>query len=1259
MAEAELNIVVKMRDQATAGLRGLGTSIAALGRYTPTITGVGRAINGIGIAAAAGAVGGVAAIGVGLGVAAKAGLGFNNDMEQARAAINAFTKDSVATEALLEKVEARAKSTPFAFNEMAQAAAGLQPVMRASGESFEELISKAEILAAANPAEGLTGAVFALREAASGDMASIIERFNLSRTTLNQLKEEGVPALEAVQIAMQEMGYDASLVANMAETASGRWSTFQDILTGLAGQITQPIFDTFSAGLGNVNAMLEDNMPMLEGFARGIGEWIGGAIDWVVNTGVPNFLTAFDAIRSVIEGFATGNFDVLPLAELLGLDTANEIIPTLEGIRDQGVEAIQRVREAFGLAKDAVTTFIDAFTGDWENVPGKIDPVHQVAGELGLTFGKVAAGVADIVKAISGSEAQWDPLNENMIEGNGAATDLTSALTNVAKGISDTRQGLENMLGPIDTWGEKVLAMEQWLNDVATAFQNAGKTINEWMTDVTTVMVTVTTSVSTAQTNIGTALIRLGASFTTLANNIKTAVDTAVTNISRILIEIGRVAAEAYNKAVSIGTNIIAGIKAGLADPGGTISSIAAGLVTKAINAAKSAGVIRSPSQKAADEVGKPIAEGIAAGMSEGEQDAAKAAADLVNSIGSALQSALKGLGALAAYDEGALYEDALYGFGEDLLRVLDVLRSVAGQFDAEGAETAAKIASSIGDIVGIVGDAVSSIAALQNYDADRLYEDALYGFGDDLTRVVKMLDDVADQFERDGLVAAAEIYEAVGTVLGVVEDAVDAIASLRDYDEGALFEDALYGFGDDLARVVTVLSSVASQFEQEGMAAAALFATAAGDVVGVIGDAVKAIGALRDYDEGALYEDALHGFGEDLERVVRLMGEIAERFEEDGMIAAIALANTAASVVAPIGDAVKAFEALQTIQGVPPERMEILAANLYQAVWWMEEIAKGMNKDGLVAAVGFSMAVGEVFKAMGGAIKVIEDLRDLEGVPPERFEAFAGSIMLAVEYMDRIAKAAGPMLQNAEDWRDDMEDLAAAIAAGIKALETIGQMPDMPDLPGGGGPPPPTGEQPRQPLTPAMAAMAAGRVGTAAAAPPARRTPQPDPKKPGYTPWWEIIGWDPMGNVPYHMPGTPIGGKPPVDYQALVRPYQKFFHEDLPETIRKEFDKIAKDNRDWSTAILNERFVLMPHATARELGFKDEADRLRFGAEYNPNLDYERGQWVGDKEQTAINITINAPGADSSVDTRIRAMIPEIARALNATFGNAAAGRR
>jgi hypothetical protein len=85
-----------------------------------------------------------------------------------------------------------------------------------TGASIEEINAAAQLLAAVNPAEGIEGAGFALSELAAGDTTSIVERFNLSRAAINELKAEAggdtAALLRGVTDILAEQGVTAEVL---------------------------------------------------------------------------------------------------------------------------------------------------------------------------------------------------------------------------------------------------------------------------------------------------------------------------------------------------------------------------------------------------------------------------------------------------------------------------------------------------------------------------------------------------------------------------------------------------------------------------------------------------------------------------------------------------------------------------------------------------------------------------------------------------------------------------------------------------------------------------------------------------------------------------------------------------------------------------------------------------------------------------------------------------------------------------------------
>lgn len=440
MANLNIAIQIAAQDKASGPIGRIRGALGQLGNAGHS------AASGLLRLGEAAALGGLAALGAGLAATATAGFSLNNSMEQATAKINAFTKDGAVTADILEMVQERAAKTPFAFNEMANAAAGLIPAANQAGQSLESLIQDAEILAASNPAEGLEGAAFALREAVSGDFTSIIERFNLPRSYINQLKDEGVPALEIVRKAMQEMGYDTELVSNLANTAQGRWSTFTDTLQNLASKITQPIFDRASSGLGTLNNLFDQNAPKLEAFATAMGGALADSL-----TRFEQFLIE---VGPKIEEFGVGMAENLP-------SKIDQFITRLDEQTGRIETSLGRIGTALGFDEDI--NEVNVAMGTLNTIMTvALFPVQQLSDAL--------LGVAYALEQIS---AAWE----------------------ISRGIFDQLQQINELTGGglTDIGGNAAAALTPGGGALTTAFtggQNIGQELAPYFADLTAAILT-------------------------------------------------------------------------------------------------------------------------------------------------------------------------------------------------------------------------------------------------------------------------------------------------------------------------------------------------------------------------------------------------------------------------------------------------------------------------------------------------------------------------------------------------------------------------------------------------------------------------------------------------------------------------------------------------------------------------------------------------------------------------------------------------
>lgn len=583
-----VEIIIRGKDETGRAFEGVASSVRKIGDEAQSAGGRLRGfLDGVkNVALGAGVAIGGALAGIGA-----AGLGLNNSMEQAGARIQAFTKDSAATADILEMVRQRAAATPFAFNDMATAAASLLPAAKASGKGLEELIAQAEILAASNPAEGLEGAAFALKEALSGDFTSIIERFNLPRQRLNELKEQGVPALEAIQIAMQELGLDTDLVTGLANTAEGRWSTFMDTLQGLASQLTQPIFDAFSSGLGQVQSQIDANMPTIQAFAAALAGQIGAAIQWLIGTGIPMLITGWQNIQPAL---ATAQALFSQVAGVV-MTVAGVIIANLPAALATGqaafVQAQGIIEPVMAGIMAVVSAVLPVITAFWaENGASILATVGTVWNQIVAIITVVAQIIGQVLQIIGGFIAAH-------------GTEIVAYLTTAWNLISSIVTGALNLIQGIVT-----AALQLLKGDFSGAWDTIKETAHQFAVDLVAV-------IESAATLLGQAI------------------DLGIAAIKDAWAALMR-------GAPGLGGDLIQGIIQGISNGVGALKSAITSAANAALDAAKKALGIESPSRVFAEMVGLPMAQGMAAGAQRGMPLVAGAGASLATAAVAGAQAA-------------------------------------------------------------------------------------------------------------------------------------------------------------------------------------------------------------------------------------------------------------------------------------------------------------------------------------------------------------------------------------------------------------------------------------------------------------------------------------------------------------------------------------------------------------------------------------------------------------------------------------------
>lgn len=567
-------------------LTGLGSAVAAPAKA------MGGLMDGLGKVGLA-AMGIQAVVGAARGLGDVLGINVLNTMEQARAGIQAFTKDAGQTEQILGMVRDRAAKTPFAFNEMATAAGAMMPIFKSTGISLETLLQQAEILAASNPMEGLAGASFSLREAMTGDFTSIIERFNLSRQSINQWKEEGLSNFEIVQRAMQEMGFDADLVAAKSETLEGRWSTFNDTLDTFKAKAGESLFDGLKQGLIFLQGAFDANQEAIMGFAESISKTIGSSIK-IAQALFQAFTTDAGAMGIVLE----------ELANIFGQDFANAMQPFIQAFME-AIPAIQQfASESTSALQGFVSTTTQLLSGDLNDALSTVNTtVVSVGAQLGPAF---AAWAAAFVEWIGPAAAQ-----------------LLGELDNIAVAVAGwiVNFGVQANTMLYTQW---IPAFVQWVGPVIgrliPELMNLAASITGWIVGINVQFYTA------AVTEWVPAFIRW---IPVAAGQIPGAMAAIGSAIIAFIQGLGP---QMMAQAQSLAANFISGLQGGIASGAGSLRAAGAAAANAANEGAEMAAGVESPSTVWA-EIGRQMAAGLGIGLKDNAFSAVNEAQELIDSL--------------------------------------------------------------------------------------------------------------------------------------------------------------------------------------------------------------------------------------------------------------------------------------------------------------------------------------------------------------------------------------------------------------------------------------------------------------------------------------------------------------------------------------------------------------------------------------------------------------------------------------------------
>lgn len=137
-------------------------------------------------------------------------------------------------------------------------------ISRRTGAEMEKLIETAQLLAIVKPEQGIEGASYALSELLAGDLVSLVERFNLSRSAvreyLNEFKRTGDAnrLLEGINELLAKQGVTLDVVNERAQSLSVTYNQLGASLERVQRNVGQALAEGFAPAARGFTFILDN-----------------------------------------------------------------------------------------------------------------------------------------------------------------------------------------------------------------------------------------------------------------------------------------------------------------------------------------------------------------------------------------------------------------------------------------------------------------------------------------------------------------------------------------------------------------------------------------------------------------------------------------------------------------------------------------------------------------------------------------------------------------------------------------------------------------------------------------------------------------------------------------------------------------------------------------------------------------------------------------------------------------------------------------
>ena len=483
--------------------------------------------------------------------------------------------------------------------------------------------------------------------------------------------------------------------------------------------------------------------------------------------------------------------------------------------------------------------------------------------------------------------------------------------------------------------------------------------------------------------------------------------------------------------AASLGQNIVNGVISGLSAAGSKIADKLKSLASSALNAAKSALGIKSPSTVFAMQVGIPIIDGIVAGLQNASPKAVGAVLDLGSKLVDVVSKGVDAFGKLR--NLGTIPNSAIAAFSNSLNVALQQFATMASTWDKAAISWASQFQAKAAQVVETLTKGVEFLIKLA--DLGPVAPDAADRLASGIAAAMRAIVAISNRETLIALAGAQAFAKVAGEILSIVKTGVDAIAALGNLTDPPA--GSIARFAQFTGWLVTRFAQVGGSFEGPILGAAQAFAESAGKVLGIVGSGVEGLNKLSTLAEPV--QGSFLRFAQYIGYLVLRLAQVAGQIDRSMVGAAVTFAEGVGKVLAIISAGVEGLNKLSTFAGVPDSVFEPFVYAISAVVVQMWLASSLISRDAVSAAAAFAEGAGKILAIIKPGVEGLSALAGFASPAWDSMAAFRASLMQWVGAMVQLAEwFDGVSLDAAVAFSESAAKILSIIKSGVEGLSAL-----------------------------------------------------------------------------------------------------------------------------------------------------------------------------------------------------------------------------